>query len=132
MSRRKFSPDMLSAIDGSEEKKQTDPVVEVEKDEETVEIKEELPKEEQVEETVDEIPEPEAEEIVEKPVKTRKRTTKTAEKKKTRVKGKQITFTIDADLYPGLVKNLKYGDSLSGEINRQLREYQTEHNILKG
>ena len=127
MSRRKFSPDMLSAIDGSEEKKQTDPVVEVEKVEETVEVKEE-----QVEETVEEIPEPEAEEIVEKPVKTRKRATKTAEKKKTRVKGKQITFTIDADLYPGLVKNLKYGDSLSGEINRQLREYQTEHNILKG
>ena len=42
-----------------------------------------------------------------------------------------MSFKIDADLVDGLMKNLKYGDSLSAEINRQIRCYQIQNGILK-
>ena len=68
---------------------------------------------------------------VEKPKRTRRKSSKSDENTKKSAKGKQMSFKIDADLVDGLMKNLKYGDSLSAEINRQIRCYQIQNGILK-
>ena len=138
----KFSPDLISAIDSREEI--TEEVIEKTASSEEVnqeEVSTGVPAIESEEEVEEEAKPEEAEEIMNipeetkeekvKPAKTQRKSTKAAKKDKKAAKGKQICFTVDADLLHGLTKDLKYGDSLSAEINRQIRAYQVQNNILK-
>lgn len=134
----KFSEEMLNAIDSrddmEEDKREEENTPEIKSDKE---IWDEIHKKQKelaettasLESTVTE--EQTEEVIVEKPKRTRRKSSKSDENTKKSAKGKQMSFKIDADLVDGLMKNLKYGDSLSAEINRQIRCYQIQNGILK-
>lgn len=138
----KFSEEMLNAIDSrddmEEDKREEQNIPEIKSDKE---IWDEIHKKQkelaEVAASLDEknennVTEEETEEVsVEKPKRTRRKSSKSDENTKKSAKGKQMSFKIDADLVDGLMKNLKYGDSLSAEINRQIRCYQIQNGILK-